>query len=130
MDGLNAMALAIFAFESGWLKDPTVPSLRNNNPGNLRLVGRTGDAKGYTIFPDLPSGYAALLRELQSKFSGNNTHNIGPGSTLAELMAVYAPAEDANDPLSYAQFVAGYVSKAIGKPITLGSKLSEIWTPA
>jgi hypothetical protein len=65
ISGLDATALAIFCFESGHLNDPTVPAVRNNNPGNLRLPGRTADEHGYTIFPDFVSGYAALSRDLQ-----------------------------------------------------------------
>jgi hypothetical protein len=130
MNGLEATALAVFAFESGHLKDPTVPALRNNNPGNVRLQGRPADEKGYTIFPDLPTGYAALLRELQAKFSGRNSHGIGPASTLLALFNIYAPPGDNNPTNAYAAFVADYVSKALGKPITVESKLSDIWEAA
>jgi hypothetical protein len=127
MNGLDAVALAIFAFESGNLKDPTVPALRNNNAGNLRIPGRTADEKGYTIFPDFVTGYAALLRELQSKFSGNNSHGIGPASTLLGLFNVYAPPSDNNPTNAYAQFVADWCAKALGKPITIESELVNIW---
>lgn len=125
--GLDAVALAIFAFESGHLDDPTVPAIRNNNAGNLRLSGRTADEHGYTLFPDFPSGYAALLRELQSKFSGNNSHGIGPSSTLLALFNIYAPPSDNNPTNAYAAFVAEWVSKALGKLITVNTPLSDIW---
>ncbi len=125
MNGLEAVADAIMQFE-GWKLGSR--SYVNRNPGNLRLQGRTADDKGYTIFPDLPTGYAALLRELQSKFSGNNSHNIGPGSTLLDLFNIYAPSSDANNPSQYAIFVQQWVSKALGKPITLDSPLSAIWS--
>jgi len=100
----------------------------NRNPGNLRLPGREADDRGYTIFPDLPTGYAALLRELQSKFSGNNAHGIGPSSTVLDLFNVYAPPSDNNPTNAYAQFVARWASDALGKPLTVDSKLSEIWS--
>jgi hypothetical protein len=121
MNGLEAVADAIMKFE-GW--EPGSRSYENRNPGNLRLAG----SKGYTIFPDLPTGYAALLRELQSKFSGNNSHGIGPTSTLLQLFNVYAPQADSNNPSQYAIFVQQWVSKALGKPITLDSPLSDIWS--
>lgn len=127
-NGLEATALAIFCFESGHLNDPTVPAVRNLNPGNLELPGSTRDAHGYTIFPDFVSGYAALLRELWSKFSGNNSHGIGPSSTLLALFNIYAPPSDNNPTNSYAEFVAGWVTKALGRPITISSPLSDIWT--
>lgn len=125
MDGLQATADAIMAFE-GWKLGSR--SYVNRNPGNLRLVGRTADDKGYTIFPDLPTGYAALLRELQGKFSGANSHGIGPSSTVLSLFNVYAPPSDNNPTNAYAQFVADWVSKALGKPITVASPLSDIWS--
>jgi hypothetical protein len=125
VNGLEAMADAIMRFE-GW--DPKTRSYNNRNPGNLRLASLYPvDDKGYTIFPDLPTGYSALLRELQSKFSGHNTHGIGPVSTLLSLMNVYAPAADSNDPNAYAEFVAKWVGLAVGKPITVESELVNIW---
>lgn len=129
LGGLDAVALAILAFESGHLNDPTVPAIRNNNAGNLRLPGRTADDKGYTIFPDFITGYAALLRELQSKFSGNNSHGIGPASTLLGLFNIYAPPSDNNPTNAYAAFVADWVARATGKPITIESELCNIWRP-
>jgi hypothetical protein len=126
VNGLEAVADAIMQFE-GWKLGSR--SYVNRNPGNLRLPGRTADDKGYTIFPDLPTGYSALLRELQSKFSGNNSHNIGPNSTLLALFNIYAPPSDNNPTNAYAAFVADWVSKALGKPITVASPLRDIWTP-
>ena len=125
MNGLEAVADAIMKFE-GW--EPGSRSYENRNPGNLRLVGRTADDKGYTIFPDLPTGYAALLRELQSKFSGNNSHGIGPSSTLLGLFNIYAPPADDNPTNAYAAFVADWVGRALGKSVSVASPLSDIWS--
>lgn len=127
VSGLEATADAIMHFE-GWIIGSR--SYENRNPGNLRLTGRTADDKGYTIFPDLPTGYAALLRELQSKFSGANVHGIGPASTLLALFNVYAPPSDDNPTNAYAEFVAQWVAKVLGKPITVNSPLSDIWVSA
>jgi hypothetical protein len=127
MNGLEAVADAIMQFE-GWKLGSR--SYVNRNPGNLRLQGRTADDRGYTIFPDLPTGYAALLRELQSKFSGQNSHGIGPSSTVLALFNIYAPPSDDNPTNAYAAFVADWVSKALSKAITVASPLSDIWTPA
>jgi hypothetical protein len=124
-NGLEAVADAIMQFE-GWR--PGTRSYENRNPGNLEIPGSNRDDKGYSIFPDFISGYSALLRELQSKFSGNNAHGIGPGSTLLALFNVYAPPSDNNPTNQYCLFVAGWVTKALGKTITPDSLLSEIWT--
>lgn len=126
MNGLEATALAIFCFESGHLNDPTVPAVRNLNPGNLR-TGVNPDVNGYSVFPDFVSGYAALLRELQSKFSGNNSHGIGPSSTLLQLFNIYAPPSDNNPTNEYAKFVSIWVGLALHKLITIDSELCNIW---
>ena len=134
VSGLEATADAIMWFEGapGWkpftATGTPVRSYTNRNPGNLRLEGRTADDRGYTIFPDLPTGYAALLRELQSKFSGNNSHGIGPSSTVLELFDIYAPPSDDNPTNAYAGFVADWVGRVLGKSITVNSPLSDIWT--
>lgn len=128
MNPLDAMALAMFADESGHLENPTVPAIRNLNPGNLRLSGGTSDAGGYTVFTDFISGYSALLRELKSKFSGNNSHGIGQESTLLELFNIYAPPSDNNPTNAYAEFVANWVSRALGKTITPQTLLKDIWS--
>lgn len=132
VNGLEAVADAIMKFE-GW--DPHTRSYQNRNPGNLRLTVHVGaglasypvDDKGYTIFPDFQTGYGALLRELRSKFSGQNAHKIGPSSTVLALISVYAPLADNNPTEEYAQFVAKWVGLAMKRPITIESELCNIW---
>ena len=124
ISGLEAVADAIMQFE-GW--KPGTRSYVNRNPGNLRLQGEPADDKGYSIFPSLADGYGALLRELQSKFTGNNSHGIGPASTLLALFNVYAPPTDDNPTETYAEFVAQWVGRALSKPITIQSELCNIW---
>jgi hypothetical protein len=126
VSGLEAVADAIQQFE-GW--KPGTRSYVNRNPGNLRIIGAPADDKGYTVFSDLASGYAALLRELTSKFTGANSHGIEPSSTLLSLFNIYAPPSDDNPTETYAEFVATWVSRALGKPITVNSPLSDIWSP-
>ena len=129
MDGLDAMALAI-AWREGPLRPPN-RSFRNLNPGNIRSQKvTTHDTGGYNVYPNFVSGYQDLRDDLAAKFTdGKNTHNLGQASTLLELMKIYAPWEDANNPVSYAAFVAEWLGLALGRPISVQSKLSEIWTP-
>lgn len=120
---LEAVADAIMAFE-GW--SPGSRSYRNRNPGNLELKIGTRDEKGYSVFTSLTAGYTALLSELTAKFTGNNSHGIGPESTLLDLFNVYAPPSDNNPTNEYAKFVAVFISRALGKTFTIYSKLGEI----
>jgi len=81
---------------------------RNNNPGNLRSWGSNPIVSGYAKFPTVKDGWRALYRQVEL--------NISRGLTLQEFFAGkpgvyggYSPAADANDPLYYAQYVAGQV---------------------
>jgi len=123
---LEAFADGIMHHE-GWVLGSR--SWRNRNPGNLRPThaGQEQDAQGYRVFPSLVDGYAALLAELRCKFTGANTHGIGPSSTLSDLIAVYAPWKDANNPLKYTAFMAGWLSAALGRQVFASTPLHEIW---
>lgn len=129
MNGLDAVATAIM-----WHEGPFRPvnrNFRNCNPGNLRAANAPAhDAGGFGIYPTVVVGYEALCDDLAAKFTdGKNSHGLGQNSTLADLMLTYAPAQDFNNPASYAAFVAEWVGLATGKPITVQTKLGEIWTP-
>jgi hypothetical protein len=127
MDHLEVIADAIMHHE-GWT--PGSRSNRNRNPGNLRAgdfqVGE--DAGGYAIFVDLTHGYAALVRDLEDKFVGHTRTGLTPASTFLQLIAVYAPTEDHNDPASYFQAVKDWFGKATGKTINEFTTLQRIWT--
>lgn len=129
MNPLHSFALAIMWREGPY--KPGVRSYRNNNPGNLRAPGWHGphDPDGFDIYPNFIVGFNALVNELWYKFTGHNSHGIGQSSTLLQLMDVYAPAEDHNDPKSYANFVAEWLTASLGKAITFATLLSEIWAP-
>ena len=110
----------------GW--KPGSRSNRNRNPGNLRATspGPWQDAGGYRVFPTLTQGWLALTGDLTVKFSGLSKTGITPESTLGELIAVWAPAADSNDPASYAAFVADWLTKALGRAITPQTRLWKI----
>jgi hypothetical protein len=96
----------------------------NNNPGNLRYVGQPGAWQGqggYAAFPSYQAGLDALNRQIQLY--------AGRGMTISQMMAIYAPASDGNDPTSYAARVAS----ALGvSPSTALSDLGAAapWIPA
>lgn len=122
---LEAVADAIMHYE-GWA--PGSVSNRNRNPGNLREspLTKSEDPGGFCVFTDLPTGYHALLHDLECKFSGQSRHELGPRSTLLDLFNVYAPSADHNVPAKYADFVAQWISHALHKSFSMHSKLGDI----
>lgn len=123
MTTLEALADA-FMHHEGWF--PGSRSNRNRNPGNLRpwKDGQPKDDGGYRVFPSLVEGYQALLDDLEVKLHGS--HGLTPNSTLLDLLNIYAPAGDNNNPNAYATAVAQWVSTALGKPITTKTTLKEL----
>jgi hypothetical protein len=91
----------------------------NNNPGNLRFTGQDGATQGtggFAKFSSPEAGYQALINDLTSKMTGQSGLTIPDGtnagqtlsgsSTIEDLIRVYAPSSDNNDPTSYAQKIA------------------------
>lgn len=100
---LYTLARAIQEFE-GYA--PGTRSHRNRNPGNLRSSPfQADDDGGYAIFPAYFDGLFALLWDLWSKCDGRTRTGLGPASTLSNLISVYAPSGDHNDPDVYVNFV-------------------------
>ena len=96
------------AQEEGFDVPGSIPN-RNNNPGDLRppngagnyWAGQIGvDSDGFAVFGTSDAGWNALYTNLNTHI-GNN-----PTQTLADYIAQYAPANDGNDPTSYADNVA------------------------
>lgn len=126
MTGLEALHDAI-QHREGWYAGSR--SNRNRNPGNLRAsahVGHTMDAEGYCVFVGVVDGSLALLQELTAKVTGNNKHGITPESTLDDLMNVYAPAADRNQPHPYAVADAQWCTVALGRTITSQTTLRAL----
>lgn len=102
----------------GWY--PGSLSQANNNPGNLRfqpyqhsLYGATPGLKNFASFPTYQAGFRALIDDLRAKITGHSTHidyEKVPKPTFLDYVKVYAPAEDSNDPTSYAQFLVKRLS--------------------
>jgi hypothetical protein len=100
---LHELARAIQRHEG---YDKGTRAFRNNNPGNLRfspLASRTED--GFAVFDDYYIGLAALLRDLWGKCTGHTSTGLTGNSTLADLIAVFAPPNE-NDTARYLEAVA------------------------
>ncbi len=104
---LDRLALAHQKHE-GWF--PGSVSQRNNNPGNLRLTkhqevlfGATAGVNGFARFPDYRTGFLALKSDIRAKITGHSAHiDYSRNPTFLDYVKVYAPAEDGNNPHSYA----------------------------
>jgi hypothetical protein len=81
---------------------------RMNNPGDLMfanqryavpraVVGRDGKTRIYAQFPSPEDGFFGLEEQIKL--------DAGRGKTLAQFIAKYAPASDANGTGSYLNFV-------------------------
>jgi hypothetical protein len=74
---------------------------QNNNPGNLIYVGQAGataGAGGFAKFATYADGLAALNNQIQLY--------AARGMTIDQMMNVYAPSTDGNNPTSYAAQIA------------------------
>lgn len=97
-------------------------SWRYHNPGNIKFgtfakdSGAIGPADGgHAVFPNLQLGEEAMRKLVFSDVRGFNEKSI------LGMLRVYAPTDDGNDPVRYANFV----SQAIGvSPNTIISKLT------
>lgn len=115
---LLRFAHAIQTFE-GW--KPGSLSFRNNNPGNMRWSHRASgrdEKHGFAIFPDYTTGLLALMEDVKAKAEGKNNVGLLPTSTLLQLISVWAPLEDNNDPLKYARFIAARLGLSLSTPIS------------
>ena len=115
-------------------------SYRNNNPGNFRFkigstyvaslgaIGRDNDS--FAIFPSYNVGWEALLQFLRDAkanqliaYRAYAKKMARPGDicTLGDFFAVYAPLDDNNLPLVYAEAVAKHIGGAVtlNKPVNL-----------
>jgi hypothetical protein len=124
MFSIEALADAIMQFE-GWHRDSH--SWRNRNPGNLRPTNpqQQADSQNYRVFDSLADGFKALREDLAAKFAGS--HGLTLDSTLLDLLNIYAPAGDSNNPTAYAAFVCAWCSHALAKPITPATTLRDFW---
>lgn len=108
---LERLAYAMAEHE-GWGTQIDTPatsgtaSFRNHNPGNLRASPfEVGKSFGFSIFRTDMDGFAALKWDIMQKAKGNTTTGLNGNSTLSDLIHVWAPSQDGNNPQSYLQDV-------------------------
>ena len=86
---------------------------KNNNPGNLRVVGSDTE---FQKFNTMQEGYDALTKQIELYKTGNSDNTTG-NETLVELMRIYAPKKDKNNPEIYADKLAKELGISIDTPI-------------
>ena len=116
-DAASTIAAAIQTQEGYY---PGTIAYTNNNPGNLICANQTGGIgcnKGFEVFPDYATGDQALLAQIQNY--------ANRGLTINQMMAIYAPATDANgnpipgnNPTLYAQNIANVLGVDPNTPLT------------
>jgi hypothetical protein len=96
----------------GWFTGSV--SQTNNNPGNLMYAGQPGatgqTAAGFAIFPSYQAGYQALQNQIALDASR--------GLTISQFASKYAPAQDGNDPTSYAAQIAAATGLSVNDPLS------------
>ena|SRR3990167_115999 len=121
---LQDLALGIQRHE-GWF--PGSYSYRNLNPGNLR-----GTDGKFLIFPTYTDGFNALLYDIKVKILGTassiqrymkKTNKKYGEVTFYEMISIYAPSEDNNDPLAYANYLIKFMQ---GYDLSLNMTLEKI----
>lgn len=115
----------------GWF--PGSVSFRLNNPGNLMyagqpgatphpIVGSDGKTRVFAEFATLDQGQAALDAQIALDASR--------GLSISQFAAKYAPAQDANDPASYAAKIAAAAGLTVADPLSAaGSSASTVAPP-
>ena len=102
---IEKIAEAIKQFE-GWSVGSK--SYRNNNPGNLKYTGQTGeigkDTDGEAIFDSYQSGWNALIRQIEMAFTGESAIY----SITDNFYTFFSKYAEGNSQ-QYAEYVASYV---------------------
>jgi hypothetical protein len=112
---VDRLAEAIARFEGYFIAGSLAQ--RNNNPGNLRSWGSLPVRDGYAVFPTPEAGWAALRRQIELNISrGLNLYEFFGGKP--GVYPGYAPSTDRNDPINYANTVAGWLGVDPTVPLT------------
>jgi hypothetical protein len=126
----SAIAIAIGFAEGGYdlqgnnRNNNTIPS-NNHNPGDLTVdvngTGSGSDDRGFVIYPDDATGFAALEYQV-SLWLGGTSANANGDSTIADISNFYT----ATNPVDWARNVAAALGVSADTPINqIGSDASD-----
>lgn len=86
---------------------------RNKNPLNLRFSKyQAGTIDGFAFFIDDMTGRQAAASDIIAKCKGNTRTGLTGKSTLRDLIRVWAPESDGNNPVSYLSTVCRHTGFA------------------
>ena len=114
---VTILALAIKRVEGYY---PASRSWRDNNPGNLEETGTAGKDGVYAKFATYEDGWERLLMDVRMKMHEH------PDKSLFQVMEIYAPAADHNDPKSYASFIAHTLATDLAADITVDTTMASL----
>lgn len=125
---LTTLALGIQSHEGYY---PGSASSRNNNPGNIRyndslakFYGAVKGDLGFARFRTYNDGFRALCDDLSAKICGKSKNiDYSKNPTFLDMMKVYAPQADHNDPVSYCNALCAKLSEFHITPQTLLSEM-------
>jgi hypothetical protein len=98
---------------------------RNNNPGNLRTVGRNpwqgqvGDDNGYGVYDTPQNGTRALGHQLRA-YANRDLNTVG------EIISTWAPASDNNNTAAYIADVASQLNVDSDAAIDVEPALADL----
>ena len=98
------------------------------NPNNPHALGQlqTGTGK-YQTFASYEDGLKGLFWDISAKQRGRS-RTVEEGASIFDLIDVYAPSGDSNDPQVYTRNLLGFVNEQLGTSYTPDTTASEIPT--
>ena len=114
---ITIWASAIQHFE-GWF--PGSRSYRNNNPGNLEEEGTAGRDGLYAKFASYQDGFDRLCADLETKIMEH------PHATLLQIMNIYAPSADHNNPGAYTAYVAAKLNQRFPGTVSVATTMAQL----
>lgn len=108
---IDRLMIAMSEFEGWAIPSEKTPSggsrsYRNHNPGNLRASPfQAGTQNGFAIFKNDLLGFMAFYWDLLQKAKGNTSTDLGPESSLRDLIYTWAPPKDGNNSEKYLDHV-------------------------
>lgn len=129
---LDALAMA-HAKHEGFGTPNAVTITEGNNVGALKFLpsmaekyGATRGKNNFAMFPDVQSGYKALVADLRAKVTGGSAHiDYSKNPTLLDYIKIYAPDTDGNNPTAYSRAVVASLRRK-GYDVNIDTPLSAL----